>query len=187
MLKRLLASVSVIAAVAVTGISAPATATSAPKVASAVAPRADGCTADSPSAKTLAAALITLDTIATQESPPDPTKVRQPAGDVIDMISAMQTAGCLPKFPATWADAKPTDCLQVAVYANANALILLGFAIKNVPSPSGIREAIGTMVRGIILFNTDKCLPFALPTHAPGGGVPTPPPGLPQPPTIPGT
>ncbi len=190
MLRKMLVIVPALAMVAATVGTASAAPTPRSGAPSAGA-RAE-CTADTPEVKALTNSMADFIT-AISATPPDLTKLQSTTGDLINEVVALQKAGCLP------AAAPPPErlqdlqaCLTDLQNAGAALFSMLAAALKVPPDPTAITTATTAIGAAVTKFNNDNCLPIKLPVPgAPplpgGGGVPAPPPGLPAPPTIPGT
>jgi len=128
--------------------------------------------------------------------PPDPSKVATPLGDVLGVLTQMQSSKCLPTPPVSVPAAPvavpgaptgfqgPEQCLSAAMNLFS---IVFGILSKVVPG-AGVPDAtkLLTEVTGLLKAVTDTLSACGLP--APPGGLPTvpslpslPAPGLPAP------
>jgi hypothetical protein len=181
MLKKLLVCVPMVAVFAVTGLSASASATTAPKAAASVTA---ACTSDTPEVKALVTAAGHLQTALVPQ--PDAAKVQTASTELMAALVALYNAGCLPA-PTTPQQAKadPSACLNSFMNVMSSVLGILQAAIKSPPDPATITTAMAGVGKAVAAFNTMKCLPFDLPV--PGGSSPIPAPPIPAPPGLPGT
>src|ERR1700722_6040566 len=129
------------------------------------------CTAATAQVKQLSSAVTGLDT-ALSATPPDPVKLGQSAGNLMDAVIAAVNAGCLPALPTPSGPPTPANahkCLVDEVQLRQATLGVIAAAISVPPNLPAALQSATALVKALTALNHDTCLPIPLP-------VPTVPP-----------
>lgn len=132
------------------------------------------CTAATAQVKQLASAVTGLDT-ALSATPPDPVKLGQSAGNLMDAVIAAVNAGCLPALPTPSGPPTPANaqkCLVDEVQLRQATLGIIAAGIATPPNLTAALQAATALASALTALNSDACLPVSLP-------VPTVPPAAP--------
>lgn len=139
----------------------PAAASAAP-----ITPAA-ACTSATPAVQQLSSAVTGLGT-ALAATPPDPAKLGQSAGSLVNAVTAAVTAGCLPALPtpSSPTPANTQKCLLDEVQLLQATLGIIAAGISVPPSLTAALQAASALVTALNAINADACLPITLPVPA---------------------
>jgi hypothetical protein len=129
------------------------------------------CSATTAQVQQLSSAVTSLST-ALSATPPDPAKLSQSAGNLMDAVIAAVNAGCLPALPTPAGPPTPANahqCLVDEVQLRQAVLGIIAAGIAVPPNLPAALQAASALVTALTAINSDHCLPVTLP-------VPTVPP-----------
>ena len=132
------------------------------------------CTAATAQVRQLSSAVTSLGT-ALSATPPDPVKLSQNAGNLMDAVIAAVNAGCLPALPTPAGPPTPVNahqCLVDEVQLRQATLGVIAAGIATPPDLPAALQAATALAAALTAINSDACLPVLLP-------VPTVPPPAP--------
>jgi hypothetical protein len=132
------------------------------------------CTAATAQVQQLSSAVTGLGT-ALSATPPDPVKLGQSAGNLMDAVIAAVNAGCLPALPTPSGLPTPANahqCLVDEVQLRQATLGIIAAGIATPPNLPAALQAATALASALTAINSDACLPVSLP-------VPTVPPAAP--------
>jgi hypothetical protein len=132
---------------------------------------AASCTAATAQVQQLSSAVTSLGT-ALSATPPDPVKLSQNAGNLMDAVIAAVNAGCLPALPTPSGpptSANAHQCLVDEVQLRQATLGIIAAGIATPPDLTAALQAATALATALTAINSNACLPVSLP-------VPTVPP-----------
>jgi hypothetical protein len=132
---------------------------------------AASCTAATAQVQQLSSAVTSLGT-ALSATPPDPVKLSQNAGNLMDAVIAAVNAGCLPALPTPSGPPTPANahqCLVDEVQLRQATLGIIAAGIATPPDLTAALQAATALATALTAINSNACLPVSLP-------VPTVPP-----------
>jgi hypothetical protein len=132
--------------------------------AAATAP-ATSCTAATAQVQQLSSAVTSLGT-ALSATPPDPVKLSQSAGNLMNAVIAAVNAGCLPALPTPSGppvSANAQQCLVDEVQLRQAVLGIIAAGIATPPDLSAALQAATELATALTAINSNTCLPISLP------------------------
>jgi hypothetical protein len=123
------------------------------------------CTAATAQIQQLTSAVTSLGT-ALSAIPPDPVKLGQSAGNLMDAVIAAVSAGCLPALPTPSGPPTPTNahqCLVDEVQLRQATLDVIAAGIATPPDLSTALQAATALATALTAINSNACLPVSLP------------------------
>lgn len=136
---------------------------------------AASCTAATAQVQQLSTAVTGLGA-ALSATAPDPVKLGQNAGNLMDAVIAAVNAGCLPPLPTPSGPPTPANahqCLVAEVQLRQATLDIIAAGIATPPNLPAALQAATALATALTAINSNACLPVSLP-------VPTAPPTAPS-------